>query len=331
MRSIESISPRFLGFLSILKNENEVGVDTSQTKMQNIKDFPPVYRNPRRQLVLQICGWAVNESLIEDVISRLEDRKLFNRATAIAIFHFQVQRGVQCLHKGAKQLDDPRYQFIAMALAGFSSNADQAKVWKETCGSVIDQLNDPYLKSCFSFLCNAEDSYFPILYDDNLRLLDRIAFACTFLDDPTLLHYMEEEMEKAIRAGNIEGIPLTGLSLDGVSLFQNYIDNTTDIQTASLAMSRVVPSRFLDSTVSQWTQLYKQLLDSWQLWHQRALLDISMAEGPLSEAKPAQVFARCTFCNNTLELGLNNSKVNDRSRFIRTARSHPVEKVKVRY
>lgn len=335
MRSIESISPRYLGILSILKNENDIGTDSTQTIKESVQGFPSIYKNPQRQIILQICGWATydnnhssSNSSLEEAITRLEARGLFKRATAISVFHFQIHRAVQSLTKGAKEANDTRYQFIAMALAGFSSQTEQIEIWRESCGSVINELDDPYLQSCFNFLCNSSNSFSDILSNTNLRLLDRVAFACSFLPDNDLIRFIEEETTKVIYTGNIEGIPLTGLSVDGVSLFQNYIDATTDIQTACLAMSRVVPSRFRDATVTQWVQLYKQLLDSWQLWHQRALLDISMSEGPLAEAKPAQVFARCSYCNNSLELGFANSKAKDRNRF-RSGRSHPIEKVKV--
>jgi len=46
---------------------------------------------------------------------------------------------------------------------------------------------------------------------------------------------------------------------------------------------------------------YRELLDSWQLWHERALLDVSLRD---QKATPAQVFARCNFCNQPLTLGV---------------------------
>src|SRR5687768_13169719 len=51
---------------------------------------------------------------------------------------------------------------------------------------------------------------------------------------------------------------------------------------------------------------YRELLDTWQLWHKRALLDV--ARIPYTEPKPPpQVFARCNFCNQSLSLNMINS------------------------
>jgi WD repeat-containing protein mio len=59
---------------------------------------------------------------------------------------------------------------------------------------------------------------------------------------------------KVIEDGDIGGIILTGLTQEGVSLFGNYINNTCDVQTASLAMSFCVPKKFKDQRVSGWIE-----------------------------------------------------------------------------
>ena len=70
-----------------------------------------------------------------------------------------------------------------MALSGFTEIKDEKYgLWKETCSAMINQLDGSYLKACFSFLCSEKD-YQSILQDPELRLLDRIAFACRFLPD----------------------------------------------------------------------------------------------------------------------------------------------------
>ncbi len=44
---------------------------------------------------------------------------------------------------------------------------------------------------------------------------------------------------------------------------------------------------------------YRQLLNCWQLWHERAKLDIERKD---TDQKPAQVYARCTYCSHSLAL-----------------------------
>ena len=57
-----------------------------------------------------------------------------------------------------------------------------------------------------------------------------------------------------ILLGNIQGLFLTGLTPAGVELFENYVDSTGDIQTASLVLAMVVPRRFEDARVTEWVE-----------------------------------------------------------------------------
>ena len=60
--------------------------------------------------------------------------------------------------------------------------------------------------------------------------------------------------EQVVADGDIGGIILTGLTPEGVSLFENYVNNTCDVQTASLAMSFCVPKKFKDPRVTAWIE-----------------------------------------------------------------------------
>jgi hypothetical protein len=41
-----------------------------------------------------------------------------------------------------------------------------------------------------------------------------------------------------IESGNLEGILLTGITEDGLTLLQNYVDRSGDVQTACMAGGR---------------------------------------------------------------------------------------------
>ncbi len=123
------------------------------------------------------------------LLSRLEERGLYKRAVAISVFHFNLARAIQSLDRGAITNNDLKYKFVAMALAGYSEKPEHVKVWKQTCESIVHQLDDPYFLSCFSFLCDTEDSFRFILNHPEIRLVDRIAFACRFLPDAEVSYY----------------------------------------------------------------------------------------------------------------------------------------------
>ena len=47
-----------------------------------------------------------------------------------------------------------------------------------------------------------------------------------------------------------------------------------------------------------WYFRYRELLDRWQLWHQRARFDMGRID-PI----PPQIYVRCNYCNQPLSLG----------------------------
>lgn len=76
-----------------------------------------------------------------------------------------------------------------MALSGYKDGAAGA-LWRSTCRSLAGEIDDPYLEAMFMFLCqNSEDEKLSATYEgvigpkSKISLLDKIAFACRFLDD----------------------------------------------------------------------------------------------------------------------------------------------------
>ncbi len=113
------------------------------------------------------------------------------------------------------------------------------------------------------------------------------------------MQFLEVRLNEAKKYGRLEGVILTGLDERSLDIFEQYVNNTGDIQTASLALSHVVPKKFKDTRVDHWIRLYRDLLDTWQLWHQRAKFDMARKD-PI----PAQVYARCNFCSQPLSMGM---------------------------
>jgi len=183
-----------------------------------------------------------------------------------------------------------------MALAGFNDSS-KSNLWKETClepSSMNDLKKHPYLRASFFFLCNDLKTFKTVL-DCDISIADKIAFACRFLDDPELIQFIDSLVIEFTKKGALEGIIITGLEPKGVDIFEQYINITGDVQTATLALSNVVPKKFQDVRVLQWVKMYRELLDIWQLWHQRARLDMARID-----VVPPQVYARCNFCNQSL-------------------------------
>jgi hypothetical protein len=136
--------------------------------------------------------------------------------------------------------------------------------------------------------------YSRILADDRLFVEDRIAFACTFLPDTEIVDWLHIMKEDCVKNGSIEGILTTGLSDTGLTVLQHYIDRYDDIQTVALLVSRVIDTQQQEpqasvkpcvgveprSSTLEWVWLheYRSLLNRWELFVERAYLDVELGK-----------------------------------------------------
>jgi hypothetical protein len=169
-------------------------------------------------------------------------------------------------------------------------------VWKSACESLLKRLKGPdliisksahsrrgaYLQAICSFLINVadEDGLKETLNDEQLCLSDRCAFATKFLSRSELEEFLHAELTSCIQSGNLEGILITGLDRNGISLLQSYIDASSDVQTAALVSSRVIVPRDTreEKICTIWLEAYREMLNKWQMWQSRALFDVGRAE-----------------------------------------------------
>ncbi|KAI0220830.1 GATOR complex protein MIOS [Lamellibrachia satsuma] len=280
------------------------GIDGPQFRMK-------IYRSEERLKALQLCGWGFDKhSPSTPFIDRLEQEGEVERAAAVSVFTLRLRRAIQVLNDNANDLDkdssSSNRNLVAMALSGFTDNNNA--LWKEMCGPFSTQLKDPYLRAMFAFLVNGSGYYDGVLFacglfqkEADLLVVDRVAFACMYLPDAKLSEYIDGLMAALIGKGSLDGIFLTGLTVDGLDLLERYVDMSGDIQTASCVVIQALPNPELsqDSRIRTWIENYRALLDSWRLWHQRAEFDVyrNMCENTRPEA---QVFVSCNFCGKSV-------------------------------
>ena len=195
-----------------------------------------------------------------------------------------------------------------------------------------------YLRALCEFLMNAGTnvSILKVLENSTLSLCDRVAFACRFLERKELATYLLRCVEICQHHGDVEGLAITGLSKPGIKILQSFVDHYSDVQTAALVVSRVIlpadwtPERKI---CSEWVECYRSLLNVWQMWQSRAMFDVDRADllrlvkarsGGASYQRrlpnprgrqnlrapdpdilpriPAQLDARCNYCNSSLSL-----------------------------
>jgi len=236
-----------------------------------------------------------NAEATEQRLKELQDGGRHSEAAMQALFHVGLERAVTALTSGGAEM-----AMAALGLAGYGRN--EHLVWQTVCGQVPTTTADPYLGAIFTFLsCAAAGTEFsPIVNDTALKLPQKIAFACRFLTDTQFTTWVEEASQHAVREGDLNALVLTGLSPLGCELLQSYVDHTSDVQTAALLMTHVVPVVFENERATLWLETYRELLDMWQMWHHRARLDVTRARLSGTYKAQAQTFARCFYCKEPL-------------------------------
>lgn len=262
-----------------------------------------VYHSELRSRALLLCDWIPdidNISQTIPIIDYLEKEGNYMRAAAIAVFNMRLQRAVDSLTVGAKK-SDPNLSSVAMALSGYTG--ERTSMWREMCQSLKGQLTNPYMKAMFAFLTSESDTGFHEIIDDkNLILADRVAFSLLYLPDDKLNIYLSETMATLVENGDLNGILLTGITHDGLSLLQRYIEISSDIQSVSLIVLHSLPSLICsDSRAQLWVECYRGMLDCWRLWHQRAQFDNLWYSNSSNLAKPPNhILISCNYCGNAI-------------------------------
>jgi hypothetical protein len=140
-------------------------------------------------------------------------------------------------------------------------------------------------------------TYHAIILDDHrLALEDRVGFACTFLSDEEVTRYLQGLEGQCVREGAVEGLLVAGLGSEGLSLLGKYVDRYDDLQTAALLVARLDAARATSLSAATdvgggqrawiWLHEYRHLLNRWQLFIERATLDVALGHrfrqaGPL--------------------------------------------------
>ena len=78
-----------------------------------------------------------------------------------------------------------------------------------------------------------------------INLFDFVTLACKFLNERDLMQVLQDKIEKDIAEGNLEVLALIGLKSNrAVQLLQNFVDKTSDLQTAAYVASYVAAATY---------------------------------------------------------------------------------------
>ncbi|KER23238.1 hypothetical protein T265_08849 [Opisthorchis viverrini] len=252
---------RYAGALAILSGECSPSGTPTPSEVLSCSDWEgldtqlpfPRYRSPERSHVLRLCMWRLDDTV--DVQRRVFESVCaegeYGRAATMALINLKFNWALSFLNRASTALHLPpsgpsvsrhvrsetlaneEIGLVALALAGFTGS--QNELWRATCANMLSRLENSYLRVMFTFLTRQGGDFDPILKSEDLRLSDRLAFACLYLNDTELLTFVRSSCERMIQAGRLEAVLLTGISsTEFVSLIQSYVDVTGDVQTAAI-------------------------------------------------------------------------------------------------
>lgn len=296
--------------LGIVPNSDELTIAQSSHEMKSFIDFPSsgnikLYRSEERDFAQELCGWTFHKGDVATNLlfynEELCKKKKFTRAAMLAVYHLRIRMAIDILGRGANELDDEKssLRMSAIALAGFSSG-----IWKTQCASAQSQIQDPHLRAIFNFL--ADETYNGVLYEDGISISDRMAFACAFLNDRQLSEYVKFMIQNSIEKGDLNGLLVTGATLDGIQLLQSFVDRTDDVQTAALIGAKIMPPDLqTDNRIQSWITSLRNMMNIWQMWEKRATFDIAIQKSMKSSPKsPKSVYLLCSFCGKSVSATL---------------------------
>lgn len=355
------------GILKLLRMSSRDGPEDSTNWMDSKSTSETLscdeFVSPMRRAALNACGWVKRYGSLRNLLDECESRGEYERSAALAVWHGNLGECVSALQRGAGELKDQKssegqlgetysetLKLIAMVVAGFSrsiaadGSMQTSSVWSKACESLLhrpgmSRTEEPdllpskgvsYLRAICIFLLNVGNGFDKTIYDEDLSLPDRVGVAIRFLSRSDLRAFLDQSLRKCLKTGNLEGIVITGLDKRGLAIIQNYIDMTSDVQTAALIVSRVnIPSEWVTEKriCAEWLESYRSLLNNLQLWHSRAAFDVGRNEiirrlnaasttntrRSASSKKsqrienetnnfPPQIWARCNYCNSSLPL-----------------------------
>lgn len=241
----------------------------------------------------------------------LENEGKYTTAAARALFEGMPQRAVEILKRGGKDL-----LFIAMALDIKRKSTTSLDIdnedWSKALENHPQMTQDHCLRAIYAYITTG--NWAAIANETALSMRDRVGIALRNFPDAELSEWLEEQMEEAIRTGDIEGIVLAGVTDNMVDILAKYVEKFLDYQTPILLMSFCYPRYIDDLRANAWRSAYKNFLQR----HKKFLLRVKFEQQstaksrgrdgkPIIKQPPRQITIRCLNCDTLTANDLGNT------------------------
>ncbi|KAI0901480.1 hypothetical protein F4806DRAFT_2193 [Annulohypoxylon nitens] len=280
----------------------------------NRKSKQPIYNGvetrkiPQRLAALRICGWGRSpDEILGEYADMLPSEKgsiWYTMRTAHALFEGDFDKAVEILREAS--LEHPSLLFVSLALQLKSQEGKKIRKPQLDFDDAIASNTDPYLRAISSII--ATDNWEYIADQESLPLRERTFVALRYFDDAKLTEWLDKELNKAIDAGDIEGIVLTGITDKLVDIFAKYVEKFNDVQTATLVLSICSPKYITDYRCRAWRNAYRAYLQRHKAFMQRTKFEVESTKkskrGGIPTITPPsrQIALRCIYCDAEYEL-----------------------------
>ena len=294
--------------------------------------LPHTAKAEQRVACLYSLGLSPKSDKLLDTIEKLAASGDNAQGCLVALMFNDRELAFKALQSGPRKDDEINHR-LSMAITAFSLIEDSGVRGEQRTRSFkrIEQclgtLKGPFAEAIANFVTTGLWS--EVLTSKSLPLKLKVAIALLSLSDNDLSTYIDQETRLAISSGNIQGVVLTGLSNSAIDLFQSYLNRTSDVQTAALAMSFSAPRFVHDARFDAWRHAYRSQLNTWGLYIERTKFDmqstkLSVTWDGTKTLQPlrAQVSLRCNKCNEALHRDLPQPDTQSASSTISGARSH---------
>lgn len=289
-------------------------IDSSTTATDTLFPF-------HRQLCLYVAALPIDTKDVEKIVRSAVSKGQYTHAAAVALFCDEQKLSYEALRaKGTGQ----NHKMLAMAIAGARRRQNENhgdtpqepgadSDWADALASLSVEQTDPYARAILTYVRTAD--WAAVVAEGSLPLKYRLLIALKRYSDSDLIKYIKDSTRAVIAAGDVEGIILTGLgTAPGLSLLQNYITRSNDLQTAVLAvtvggavMKYNYPDRGIMRLYAGWRAAYANALNSWGLKFDRVRFEMAVQQGAVTSggdkliepAKP-QIKLVCGHCNGSL-------------------------------
>ena len=297
----------------------DVSIEYAVTKFAQslrapMNTMPQTAKRHLRILCLYTLGFGPNAEELQHTVENLASSGQNAQASLLALIFNDRELAFKALQVGPRR-DEDTYQGLSMAITAFSLveegnlRGDRRTQALQRVKQSLGDTKGPFAKAIVLYITNGE--WAEVLKADFLPLRFRVAIALLSLSDADLTSYLNRETERTIISGDVQGIVLTGLSNPAIDLFESYIERTSDLQTAVLALSFAVPRFVRDERFNNWRHSHRKLLNTWKLYVERSRFDVQSTrlsttyEGTrIFRPAPPQVTLRCSKCGDAVHRDL---------------------------